>query len=289
MSRIAVLLLGLLLALAALLVFKPHRRHLADPAAPITEAGPGAMTGKPIHSLRRLEYAGGEQYLVRNLAKGPIEVRCAFASAHNVISDPALPRRLIIAAEGELKLTELRSIAPGQEATAAIECQAMVGDPRAVIAKNIDYAIPFHPGTEFTVDQGFNGAYSHRNPQSRYAVDFGLAEGTPVLLARGGVIMQVEEDFLAGGNDAERFGDRANYVRVLHDDGSMAVYAHLAPHSVILDPGDRVQAGSQIGRSGNTGFSTGPHLHFCVQTNVGLALHSVPFNMPGVDPWHGRH
>ena len=57
-----------------------------------------------------------------------------------------------------------------------------------------------------------------------------------------------------------------------------AVMLSLMRGSVAVREGQRVEAGMQIGRSGNTGNSTGPHLHFVVQRNVGLALESIPFN-----------
>ena len=89
--------------------------------------------------------------------------------------------------------------------------------------------------------------------------------------------MDVEEDFNHGGTNLEEFGDKANHVRILHDDGTMALYAHLDLASVIVRPGARVRAGQKIARSGNTGFSSGPHLHFAIQQNVGMKLISVPF------------
>src|SRR5690606_32818975 len=110
---------------------------------------------------------------------------------------------------------------------------------------------------------------------------FAAPEGTPVLAAREGVVMQVESNFDRAGLDREKYGGRANFVRVVHDDGTMALYAHLKPEGVLARVGQRVRAGQQIGMSGNTGFTTGPHLHFVVQVNRGMRLVSIPFRMSG--------
>jgi murein DD-endopeptidase MepM/ murein hydrolase activator NlpD len=94
--------------------------------------------------------------------------------------------------------------------------------------------------------------------------------------------MQVEARHRGGGLDPRRDRARANFVRILHDDGSMALYAHLAPGGVRVQVSQAVAAGEPIAWSGNTGYSTGPHLHFAVQVNRGLRLVSIPFRMPGV-------
>jgi len=91
----------------------------------------------------------------------------------------------------------------------------------------------------------------------------------------------VEEDFNRGGADRDSFVDKANHVRILHEDGTMALYAHLDLASVSVRPGGRVRAGQLIARSGNTGFSSGPHLHFAIQQNVGMKLISLPFKFRG--------
>ncbi|MEE7545808.1 M23 family metallopeptidase, partial [Xanthomonas sp. Kuri4-1] len=55
----------------------------------------------------------------------------------------------------------------------------------------------------------------------------------------------------------------------------------LAPGGVDVRPGQAVRAGQGLGRSGSTGFSTAPHLHFAIQLNGGMQLVSVPFRIAG--------
>ena len=93
--------------------------------------------------------------------------------------------------------------------------------------------------------------------------------------------MQVENDFAKAGLNRERYGGRANFIRILHEDGTMALYAHLREEGALVRVGQRVRGGQQIGLSGNTGFTTGPHLHFVIQVNRGMKLESLPFRMRG--------
>lgn len=278
------LLILLMLASAALFLFMRQRSPVETVAAVDYGAETPGLQPNPIHEMRHRDLSGSNEYMVRNLLAGPIEVRCVLVDAQNITTVPPLPRRLVLPARAEWKLTEMRSADPTQYAAGAIECSAMVGDPNAPAPDGVAYAIPLYPGTKFTLDQGFGGAFSHKDAESRYSIDLAVPEGTPVIAARDGVVMQIEENFRVTGIDAKRYGDRANYVRVLHDDGSLAVYAHLAPRSILFRPGDRIRAGNFLAKSGDTGFSTGPHLHFSVQKNAGMELRSIPFTMPGVVP-----
>lgn len=83
-------------------------------------------------------------------------------------------------------------------------------------------------------------------------IDFGVGVGTSVRSAANGVVV------FAG-----RGGAYGNMIEVRHPDGYTTLYGHLSGYNV--KPGQRVKAGTQIGRSGNTGRSTGAHLHFEVR------------------------
>jgi murein DD-endopeptidase MepM/ murein hydrolase activator NlpD len=279
------LLAGTILLLAlAFLAFWPHRHRELEPVPAPVGSEPAGLKPKQIQALRDEDVGDGRQYWIRNLVAGPIEVDCVLDTTDNVAATPALPRRFVLAADAEQSLTILRALAPDVRSAASITCTAVIGDPRAVPDSDVRYGQPFYPGTEFVVTQGYNGRFSHNDLQSQYAVDFGVPEGTPVVAARAGVVMEVENEFRGHGVDIEKFGDRANYVRILHADGSMAVYAHLSPESSIVRPGDKVRAGEFLAKSGSTGFATGPHLHFVVQRNAGMALTSLPFTMSDVNP-----
>ncbi|MCF7202488.1 M23 family metallopeptidase [Pseudomonas oligotrophica] len=133
------------------------------------------------------------------------------------------------------------------------------------------YALPWRGGP-FRISQGAGGDYSHNTPKGRYAVDIAMPVGTPIIAARAGTVLKVRDG--QGG----RFPDPAgNHVRIVHDDGTHGAYLHLQRGSVAVRPGMRVGKGELLGKSGNTGRSTGPHLHFVVQKEIGEGLVSIPF------------
>lgn len=233
-------------------------------------------------ALARLRLAReGEAYAawVRNTLAGPIEVELDFGERRNVTSTPSLPLRRVLPSAAEQRLA-LVALADAQAAgDFALRLAAVPGDP-AARPQDVAYQLPVG-GAGWRIDQGFGGGFSHDDDQNRYAVDIAVPEGTPVLAARDGVVMQVESNFERAGIDREKYASRANHIRILHADGSMAVYAHLAPDGVRVREGQRVRGGQHIGDSGNTGFSAGPHLHFAVQVNRGMRLESIPFRLAG--------
>jgi murein DD-endopeptidase MepM/ murein hydrolase activator NlpD len=153
------------------------------------------------------------------------------------------------------------------------------------------YLLPFTHATKHRLSQGYGGRFSHYG-ENEYAVDFEMPEGTEVYAARGGIVAEVKEDSSVGGPGAS-YGDDANYILILHSDGSFGNYAHLVRNGAVVEPGERVAAGQLIGYSGNTGRSSGPHLHFDVRLpTFDGTMQSVPFLFAGHDgaeePEEGR-
>ncbi len=120
--------------------------------------------------------------------------------------------------------------------------------------------LPFAAGTPHQVIQGVDGTFSHFG-RYRFAWDFEMPEGTPVLAAADGTVVEVIDWFDAGGPDRS-FEEKANLVVIDHGRGRMSVYQHLRRGGALVHEGDRVARGQPIGQSGNTGWTTRPHLHF---------------------------
>jgi murein DD-endopeptidase MepM/ murein hydrolase activator NlpD len=124
------------------------------------------------------------------------------------------------------------------------------------------YRLPYGDEVSFPIIQGYDAKLSHRGTE-RFTLDFGMPVGTPVHAARDGVVVLVEDSHDTGCA-REQCGRYANFVVVLHSDGTTGEYFHLDRASVAVRVGERVARGQPLARSGNTGFSTAPHLHFGV-------------------------
>ncbi|CEJ68118.1 Murein DD-endopeptidase MepM [Chryseobacterium oranimense G311] len=120
------------------------------------------------------------------------------------------------------------------------------------------YDLPFQKGKSFKVYQGYNGTFSHQNENS---LDFVMPEGTEITAARDGKVIEAVQTNNKGCPTID-CANLANYVSILHSDGSIAQYYHLKQNGVKVNIGDIIKKGDVIALSGNTGWTNGPHLHF---------------------------
>ncbi|MBV6751425.1 M23 family metallopeptidase [Pseudomonas chlororaphis] len=212
---------------------------------------------------------GGDEVYVRNDLYAPVEIELGFGALKNVSGAPQSIRK-VLPARSNQRLALLTAIQAGEPMRYVPRFQYFLGDPSGQ-AQGYRYPFPWRGGP-FRLTQGPNGQYSHFGAKSRYAMDIAMPVGTPIIAARGGVVIKTENDQSGGGKNPS-----GNFVRVLHDDGTMGVYLHLKQGSVSVREGQRVEVGSPLALSGNTGNSTGPHLHFVVQRNTGMGLVSIPY------------
>ena len=153
-----------------------------------------------------------------------------------------------------------------------------VGNISAAHNSEYRYASPLQPQQNYPIVQGVNGKFSHFGV-SKYALDFGASEGTPVLAARGGIVIDTKRNGKKGGPTPD-FAKHANYVAILHDDGTTGEYYHLKYEGVVVKREQRITQGQLIGYTGNTGFSSLPHLHFGVYVaKFHGRYQSVPFSL----------
>ncbi|MFE9068182.1 M23 family metallopeptidase [Streptomyces violaceusniger] len=126
------------------------------------------------------------------------------------------------------------------------------------------------PVDKFSIGAAFGLAgnlWSHNHSGQ----DFVVPTGTPVHAAHEGVVVKAGPN---GGGDGPAYG---NAIVIKHDNATYSQYAHLSRIDVRI--GQTVTEGQQIGLSGSTGNSTGPHLHFEIRTtpNYGTAVEPLKF------------
>lgn len=226
----------------------------------------------------------GVTLTARNQFHAPMEVALEFESIEEVEYPPSgHSLRWLVPARSELVLLELPSLGDPVAPTVRYRYVYLPGDPAARHAGGFNYRAPFAAGASYPITQTYPDSVTHLTRDSMYAVDIAMPVGTDIVAARGGIVFDVASTNFKGGPDADEYADLANLVRILHDDGTYAVYAHLNWNTIRVQPGDRVKTGQYIADSGNTGFSSGPHLHFAVQRNLSMRVESLLIAFRGAD------
>lgn len=232
--------------------------------------------------------ASGHDVVARNRGPAPVSVRVTLAATDNARPSQPLPLFAVVRPHSELVLLGVRPADPGRGHRFSVQSAFQLGSYLARPDSRATYRLPWADGRSAVVSQAPGGPLTtHNAPDSEFAVDFSMPEHTPVVAARDGTVIAIESGNLFGGQDRTLL-TMANYVRIVHEDGTIATYAHLSPGGVKVAPGQRVRAGATIGASGATGYASGPHLHFAVHRlslqNDGFTMLSVPVRFHAGDP-----
>ncbi len=197
----------------------------------------------------------------RNLRNFPITYTLSVNTKNYSISGPKTITRTLGPGESQ-QVMVLDGHAGGHKGFFRYSYKWTVGHKDAKHDDDQVYALPYAPNSSYRVLQGYGSRFSHKG-REQYAVDFDMRVGTAVHAARSGVVARIEESNSKGCWD-DNCGRFANYIVVMHADGTTGEYYHLDTDGVLVDVGDQVVRGQEIGRSGNTGHTTMPHLHFAV-------------------------
>lgn len=144
------------------------------------------------------------------------------------------------------------------------------------------YVLPYEVGSSYRVSQGNCSDGSHRSgTPDQYGYDFVMPIGTLLIATRAGTVTRIVDTFMDGtGVPGEE-----NVVGITHDDGSVALYFHLAQNGAMVTMQQAVNQGDVIALSGNSGNSTEPHLHFIVDGPAGTGgVGTLPVTFANTDP-----
>ncbi len=189
-----------------------------------------------------------------------------FTALKNMKADVELPFEGVVPAGAkEFKLFTLTIKDPLKGSQLGYITSYCHGDIYNTKHDDYAYTIPYKEGESYSIGQAYGGKFSHFMDGKTYAVDFTMKEGTPVCAARDGVVIFIKDDSDKHGKTM-KYIDYGNYITIYHSDGTMADYFHIKKNGSKVKEGDRVEAGQVIALSGNTGWSSGPHLHFQVYT-----------------------
>jgi len=205
----------------------------------------------------------------------PVQLDIRFPRYINLKSDVKIPFHTVLPPQSSRK--KLFTLKPAGTGRYGYSMSYLVspGDPGMQPDPDVIYSLPFAHGTKHKVGQGYFGTFSHSRRTGEYAIDFDMKVGTPVLASRAGLVVDTKDDSNIRGLTSS-YAKYGNYILIYHKDGTFARYLHLRYNGSIVRAGDRVRRGQKIGYSGNTGWTSGPHLHFQVSRVIKGGLQTIP-------------
>jgi len=228
---------------------------------------------------------GGYEFEAENLNPYTVTMSIDFEYLNNLKPSGKIPLFIEIPGKSKKRVLELSRITSGVGVDYRSSYGWVRGSAFAIHEDRYLYKLPFSKGINVEVSQGYHGETSHKG-LSAYAVDFPVPVGTPIYAAREGIVVGSEGSNNVGGASAE-YRKYANYVIIEHNDGTMGNYYHLKQNGAIAVIGEKVAQGDLIGYSGNTGYSSGPHLHFSVNKVDPISMRR-PMNLPiKMQTFHG--
>lgn len=204
---------------------------------------------------------GDVELRARNLRNFPITYTLRVRATNYSVAGPNTVTRILGPGESQ-QVMVLGAKQGGNKGSYRYDFRWTVGSKDAQHDEDYTYSLPYAPDRAYRVLQGYGSRFSHTG-REEFSIDFDMREGTPVHAARSGVVARVEESNDIGCWE-KGCGEYANFIVILHSDGTTGEYYHLAPQGSLVEVGDTVRRGQKIGLSGNTGHTTMPHLHFAV-------------------------
>ena len=197
-------------------------------------------------------YAGNNEFY-------PVSISLNLDLTNMVFSEGEAKIFVIPPKNYKYKIGELTIKENGKRYNSSYTYKSAIGDVTiSNYDKSFEYDLPFQKGKSYRVNQGYNGNFSHQNEN---ALDFTMPEGTEILAARDGIIVQVVQNNTEScpKEECKKYN---NYITIMHADGTFGYYAHIKYNGSKYKTGDAVKRSDIIAYSGSVGWAAGPHLHF---------------------------
>jgi murein DD-endopeptidase MepM/ murein hydrolase activator NlpD len=181
---------------------------------------------KPEIRLLQRSASNGVALVAQNTYFGPIQLAFRLNPIENMSADTPRTGLVVLPPRSETELVVVGKAVERVELRFDSEFEYLPGEPGAEHRPQQPYRLPYALSTSIRVSQAFPDQNTHKDPASQHAIDFVMPIGTDIFAAREGIVIEVASDFFESGTNLAEDGPRANVVRVLHDDGTMALYVH---------------------------------------------------------------